>query len=500
MTQRQQHRSAEEEIERIRSRIEVIANTTDALERDSETAREYDDLIERIQSAGYNIEVLTDNFDEGPFNVVISRNEPDYRQGDWIHNAQQPLLPNGLKSPPRRQRDSSPATPRTHRLDTPRFADFGRYRRTPFASREPTPRRSGRTAYAGYTDRQNPQYLQYKDGYSSLASTKKSAQATSDYNTWTRNLSTNDPTDQKILAIQKLVGELHSDMRRSDELLSYPRAQKFVTDRNASFKARGQPEPYSILPWQDYDGDEVPDTIIGRNNKIYSYNGYRPKESDHPLRQAFFVEHPEGPYKRKAITGITYDEEDMHTPVSWNSDEYSGYLLAVKPKIYKNVDRILANRAANDGKGRHRSVFQILVMLVSKEIQNIKAYFKENVPSIEISNASDKTGVGTITAIASAINQWLFLEPAFERYNEQKPSNARPVNMERWESKNKDLRPLPFERTAIKKTIQDLFTTYTSAERMDGFKRDVSNITIEQFKLRNPETAEIIDVQQQSEI
>jgi hypothetical protein len=197
-------------------------------------------------------------------------------------------------------------TPRTNRSpDTPAvFQDFARYRRTPYFERTPRTPQSGssRTRYEGYqvedgsTYQQNPQYLQLKQGYSSLA--QRSLQDTSDYNKLRANtMGSVDPVDKKISAIQNLVGELHSDMRRSDELLSYPRAKKFVEDRNAPFLARGQPAPYNILAYQDYDGDNVPDTIIGRNNKIYSYNGFRPKDSDHALRAAYYVEHPEGPYR-----------------------------------------------------------------------------------------------------------------------------------------------------------------------------------------------------------
>jgi hypothetical protein len=296
------------------------------------------------------------------------------------------------------------------------------------------------------------------------------------------------------MAIQNLVGELHSDMRRSDALLSYPRAQQFVNDRNAPFKARGVAEPYAILPFQDYDGDNVPDTVIGRNEKIYAYNGYRPKESDLPLRKAYYIKYPEGSYKRKELTGIEY-EDDMHTPKEWNSDRYASQLSTVQPKVYKSVDRLLANRAEK----RHRSVFQILVKLVSEQIQNIKRWFKENT-DIEVSKESEKTGVSAMTAIASAFNEWVFLEPAFEEFNAQKSSGARSMTLQRWQSKAKEDRPLTFERTAIKTIIQNLFTTNTDAEHIEAFKELVSNVTIEQFQRRNQELKDYFTDNQQSPI
>jgi hypothetical protein len=184
----------------------------------------------------------------------------------------------------------------------------------------------------------------------------------------------------------------------------------------------------------------------------------------------------------------------MHTPVSWNSDLYRNQLETVKSQVYKNVDRLLANRKAE----RHRSVFQILVMLVSEEIQNIKKFFKANT-DIEISKDSEKSGVGTMTAIASAINEWIFLAPAFEIFNSQNP-NARAMTLERWQSKSKEIRPLPFERTAIKRIVQDMFTEKTDADHIEAFKSLVRNVTIEQFKERNPEVASIIDeAQRQAE-
>jgi hypothetical protein len=135
-------------------------------------------------------------------------------------------------------------------------------------------------------------------------------------------------------------------------------------------------------------------------------------------------------------------------------------------------------------------------MLVSEEIQGIKKWFKANT-DIEVSKDSDKSGVSIMTAIASFINELAFLEPAFETFNAQNPS-ARPLSMERWQSKSKELRPLPFERKAIKEIIQDIFTEKTDPDNIDDFKRLVSNITIEQFKRRNPELADIIDANQQA--
>jgi hypothetical protein len=79
----QQRLTMDQEIEILRQRVEEIANTSDALERDPSVQREYDNAIEAIQSAGYIIEVLTDDPTTGPFEVVVTKPAnaaPDYRQ------------------------------------------------------------------------------------------------------------------------------------------------------------------------------------------------------------------------------------------------------------------------------------------------------------------------------------------------------------------------------------------------------------------------------------
>jgi hypothetical protein len=310
------------------------------------------------------------------------------------------------------------------------------------------------------------------------------------FNEWTTNLkrSPND-IDKKILAIQNLVGTLHSDMRRSEKLLSWPQAKRFVDGRNAAFKANNpdKPEPYKLLEFQDYDGDTVPDTIIGRNNKIYSYNGYRPKETDHPLRQAYFMNHPDQRYKRKALTEIQYNEDDMHTPEAWNLDEYQRYLSAIPEGEYKTVDRLRSNRVAE----KHRSVFQVLVMLVSKTIQEIKGFLKAS--GVDFVNDSSANGVSAMTAIASELNTLMFLEPAFQTFNEHTTGNVMDLN--RWQSKVKGVTPSKAERTAIKKIIDNIFASRTSPANVAAFKQEVEIVTIEMFKNLNPDYAETIDAQ-----
>jgi hypothetical protein len=108
--------------------------------------------------------------------------------------------------------------------------------------------------------------------------------------------------DQKMFAIQQLVGQLHSELKRNAKFTSYPQAKDFVDEHNKTYEKNGTKKAWSILKYQDYDGDNVPDVIVGYKNKLYSYNGFRPKETDYPLRQAFYVHDPYEKYQRSKVS------------------------------------------------------------------------------------------------------------------------------------------------------------------------------------------------------
>jgi hypothetical protein len=42
-----------------------------------------------------------------------------------------------------------------------------------------------------------------------------------------------------------------------------------------------------MLEYKDYDGDGLEDTIITKEGKVYSFNGYLPKDTDYPLRKTY---------------------------------------------------------------------------------------------------------------------------------------------------------------------------------------------------------------------
>jgi hypothetical protein len=130
-------------------------------------------------------------------------------------------------------------------------------------------------------------------------------------------------------------------------------------------------------------------------------------------------------------------------------------------------------------------------MLVSKTIQDIKEFLKSS--NVGFENDSSANGVRAITAIASELNNWLFLEPAFQLFNNQTAGD--PMNLARWKPKSKGGDASKAERTAIKKIIDNIFASRTSPANVAAFKQEVENVTIEMFKNLNPDYTDTIDAQ-----
>jgi hypothetical protein len=43
-----------------------------------------------------------------------------------------------------------------------------------------------------------------------------------------------------------------------------------------------------MLPVKDYDGDNLDVTIVTKDGKVYSFNGFITKDTDYPLRQSYY--------------------------------------------------------------------------------------------------------------------------------------------------------------------------------------------------------------------
>jgi hypothetical protein len=90
------------------------------------------------------------------------------------------------------------------------------------------------------------------------------------------------------------------------QLESYHQASQFVEQRNAQIK--NPKHHYQAYPFQDYDGDNIPDVVVAQNGKINSWNGYMVNENDIPVKAAWYAQNPETPYNPKSM-GYQYDPD-----------------------------------------------------------------------------------------------------------------------------------------------------------------------------------------------
>jgi hypothetical protein len=74
------------------------------------------------------------------------------------------------------------------------------------------------------------------------------------------------------------------------------RAQEFVHAQNIRFDKKTnrmvqkKNPKLDMLNGQDYDGDGIDDTIVSKEEKVYSFNGFLPKDTDYPLRRSYLME------------------------------------------------------------------------------------------------------------------------------------------------------------------------------------------------------------------
>jgi hypothetical protein len=99
--------------------------------------------------------------------------------------------------------------------------------------------------------------------------------------------------DPGMDALKKLVGQQRKEIRKMEKLMTPQRAQEFVHAQNYRLDPKTQQmvpkkEPkFAMLNVQDYDGDGIDDTIVTKEGKVYSFNGFLPKDTDYPLRRYF---------------------------------------------------------------------------------------------------------------------------------------------------------------------------------------------------------------------
>jgi hypothetical protein len=103
--------------------------------------------------------------------------------------------------------------------------------------------------------------------------------------------------DPAMDALIKLVGQQRKEIRKMEKLMTPQRAQEFVQAQNyrldpkTNQMVQKKNPKFDMLNVQDYDGDGLPDTVVTKEGKVYSFNGFLPKDTDYPLRRAFLMQH-----------------------------------------------------------------------------------------------------------------------------------------------------------------------------------------------------------------
>jgi hypothetical protein len=101
--------------------------------------------------------------------------------------------------------------------------------------------------------------------------------------------SKNATTTPDMESMIDLLVDKKKEINRLESLMTYDRAQEFVTKRNEKIKK--DENKYMLLEDADYNNDAIPDTVGTKGGKVYSFNGYLTKDADFPLRKRFVGTH-----------------------------------------------------------------------------------------------------------------------------------------------------------------------------------------------------------------
>jgi hypothetical protein len=75
-----------------------------------------------------------------------------------------------------------------------------------------------------------------------------------------------------------------------EKLITHQRAGEFIETQNHKFDQKANSvaskknQKFAMLDEQDFDVDGVPDTIVTKEGKVFSFKGFLPKDTDYPLR------------------------------------------------------------------------------------------------------------------------------------------------------------------------------------------------------------------------
>jgi hypothetical protein len=95
-----------------------------------------------------------------------------------------------------------------------------------------------------------------------------------------------------------LIADQKKDIKRLKSLMTYQRAQEFISKRNENIKK--DQNKFMLLDDADYNNDSIPDIVVTKGGKEYSFNGFLTKDTNFPLQKRFA-----GTYKDKYNTERT---------------------------------------------------------------------------------------------------------------------------------------------------------------------------------------------------
>jgi hypothetical protein len=98
--------------------------------------------------------------------------------------------------------------------------------------------------------------------------------------------------ERAMQALLILVSKQHKEIRKMEKLMTPQRATEFIHKNNYYKNKEGQEvqkknPKYELMKYKDYDGDGLEDTIVTQEGKVYSFNGYMPKDSDYPSHKTY---------------------------------------------------------------------------------------------------------------------------------------------------------------------------------------------------------------------
>jgi hypothetical protein len=82
-----------------------------------------------------------------------------------------------------------------------------------------------------------------------------------------------------------LIADQKKEIKRLESLMIYDRTHEYMNKRNEKIKK--DENIFRLLEDADYNNDNIPDTVVTKGGKVYSFNGYLTKDTDFPFRNKF---------------------------------------------------------------------------------------------------------------------------------------------------------------------------------------------------------------------